>query len=68
MTHAAMSAQARVAAGIGDGLLRLSVDIEALADLGDDLRDALDRASKFDQGEFSNGASAVATIRAENSL
>ena len=68
MTHAAMSAQARVAAGIGDGLLRLSVGIEALADLADDLRDALDRASKFDQDEFSGGASAVATIRAENSL
>lgn len=68
MTHAAMSAQARVAAGIGDGLLRLSVGIEALADLADDLRDALDRASKFDQGEFSGGASAVATVRAENSL
>jgi cystathionine gamma-synthase len=45
MTHAAMSADARASAGIGDGLLRLSVGIEALEDLADDLRDALDRAA-----------------------
>jgi hypothetical protein len=45
MTHAAMSPEARAAAGIGDGLLRLSVGIEALEDLADDLRDALDRAA-----------------------
>ena len=44
MTHAAMSAGARQAAGIGDGLLRLSVGIEALADLQADLAQALSRA------------------------
>ena len=33
MTHAAMSAEARAAAGIGDGLLRLSVGIESTEDL-----------------------------------
>lgn len=44
MTHAAMSAEARAAAGIGDGLLRLSVGIEALADLLADLDAALQRA------------------------
>ncbi|KRG74920.1 cystathionine gamma-synthase [Stenotrophomonas ginsengisoli] len=44
MTHAAMSAQARQAAGIGDGLLRLSVGIEACADLLLDLSAGLDRA------------------------
>lgn len=44
MTHAAMSAEARVAAGIGDGLLRLSVGIESTQDLIADLRDALARA------------------------
>ena len=44
MTHAAMSADARRAAGIGDGLLRLSVGIEALEDLERDLGDALARA------------------------
>jgi cystathionine gamma-synthase len=37
MTHAAMSAEARVAAGITDGLLRLSIGIEALQDLQADL-------------------------------
>jgi cystathionine gamma-synthase len=37
MTHAAMAPEARAAAGIGDGLLRLSVGIEALEDLQADL-------------------------------
>ena len=46
MTHAAMSPEARVAAGISDGLLRLSVGIEALEDLQADLVAALDRASR----------------------
>jgi len=44
MTHAAMSPEARAAAGIGDGLLRLSVGIEACADLQGDLAAALARA------------------------
>jgi cystathionine gamma-synthase len=46
MTHAAMSAEARAAAGIGDGLLRLSVGIEALADLAADLSAALQRVER----------------------
>jgi len=46
MTHAAMSAEARAAAGIGDGLLRLSVGIEALADLSADLEAALQRVEQ----------------------
>jgi cystathionine gamma-synthase len=37
MTHAAMTPEARAAAGITDGLLRLSVGIEALEDLQADL-------------------------------
>lgn len=41
MTHASMSAAARAAAGIGDGLLRLSVGIEDPRDLCDDLQQAL---------------------------
>jgi cystathionine gamma-synthase len=45
MTHAAMSADARAAAGIGDGLLRLSVGIEHADDLCEDFVAALDRAS-----------------------
>ncbi len=45
MTHAAMSADARAVAGIGDGLLRLSVGIEAETDLLADLDAALERAA-----------------------
>ena len=44
MTHAAMTAEARAAAGIGDGLLRLSVGIEHADDLVADITAALDRA------------------------
>ena len=44
MTHAAMTAEARAAAGIGDGLLRLSVGIEHVDDLVADIAAALDRA------------------------
>jgi len=44
MTHAAMSLEARANAGIGDGLLRLSVGIEHADDLLADLSDALARA------------------------
>jgi len=44
MTHASMDAAARHRAGIGDGLLRLSVGIEAEEDLIEDLTLALDRA------------------------
>jgi len=45
MTHAAMPADVRARAGIGDGLLRLSVGIEDGADLIADLESALERAS-----------------------
>jgi len=41
MTHAGMSAEARAAAGIGVGLLRLSVGLEAEADLLADLDQGL---------------------------
>jgi len=44
MTHAAMTPEARAHAGISDGLLRLSVGIEAIADLQADLDAALARA------------------------
>ena len=43
MTHAAMDESARRAAGLTDGLLRLSVGIEALEDLRGDLAAALAR-------------------------
>jgi cystathionine gamma-synthase len=44
MTHAAMDAEAQRAAGIGETLLRLSIGIEAVEDLLQDLRAGLDRA------------------------
>ncbi|MFC6839413.1 O-succinylhomoserine (thiol)-lyase [Xanthomonas theicola] len=46
MTHAAMSAEARAHAGIGDGLLRLSVGIESSDDLVADLQAGLLRAQQ----------------------
>jgi cystathionine gamma-synthase len=41
MTHAAMEPDARLAAGLVDGLLRLSIGIEAEADLRHDLEQGL---------------------------
>lgn len=45
MTHAAMDPAARQKAGLADGLIRLSVGIEALEDLRADLEAALERAA-----------------------
>jgi len=42
MTHASMTPEARRRAGIGDGLIRLSVGVEDAADLIEDLRQALE--------------------------
>lgn len=44
MTHASMTPEAQAAAGITDGLLRLSIGIEAERDLVADLTAGLDRA------------------------
>lgn len=44
MTHAAMAPEARAAAGLADGLLRLSIGIESADDLKRDLAAALQRA------------------------
>ena len=49
MTHASIDEPARVAAGIGEGLLRLSVGIEAAEDLEADLQRALERAARVRQ-------------------
>jgi cystathionine gamma-synthase len=46
MTHAAMDPEARRRAGLTDGLIRLSVGIEALDDLRRDLAAGLERASR----------------------
>jgi cystathionine gamma-synthase len=45
MTHAAMTPEVRAKAGIGDGLLRLSIGIEAVEDLLTDLEAGLARAA-----------------------
>ncbi len=45
MTHASMPADLRAAAGITDGMLRLSLGVEDAADLVADLRAGLDRAA-----------------------
>lgn len=50
MTHAAMDADARRAAGISDRLLRLSVGIEGRRDLLADLEDGLQRAWRVSGG------------------
>ena len=46
MTHAAMDREARERAGLTDGLIRLSIGIEALEDLREDLARALTRAAQ----------------------
>ena len=46
MTHASMGPEARRAAGISDGLLRLSVGLEAEADLLSDLEHGLNVAAR----------------------
>jgi cystathionine gamma-synthase len=45
MTHAAMEPAARLKAGLADGLIRLSVGIEAFDDLRADLSGGLERAA-----------------------
>jgi cystathionine gamma-synthase len=46
MTHAAMDPAARQKAGLVEGLIRLSIGIEALEDLRGDLEAALERAAR----------------------
>jgi cystathionine gamma-synthase len=56
MTHASMSVEARVTAGISDSLLRLSVGIEDPRDLVEDIEHALSRA--LIAGEIASASSA----------
>ena len=42
MTHATYSPEERAAHGIGDGLLRLSIGLENVDDILDDIQQALD--------------------------
>jgi len=57
MTHAAMDPQARQRAGLTEGLLRLSVGIEAYEDLRDDLAAGLERARAATVGATRGAAS-----------
>jgi cystathionine beta-lyase/cystathionine gamma-synthase len=45
MSHASYDAAARRAHGIGDGLVRLSIGLEAFEDLTDDLDQAIAAAT-----------------------
>ena len=56
MTHSAMAPEARATAGITDSLLRLSIGIEAEADLTSDLLAGLARAQHATQAAFGTGA------------
>lgn len=49
MTHASMTPEVQLAAGITPALLRLSAGIEPAGDLVADVRDGLERALKVDQ-------------------
>jgi cystathionine beta-lyase/cystathionine gamma-synthase len=42
-SHVSLTREEREAVGVSDGLMRLSVGIEAIDDLIDDLRQALDK-------------------------
>ena len=44
MTHASMPQSERKRSGVGDGLIRLSIGVEDVADLMADLEHALDAA------------------------
>jgi cystathionine gamma-lyase len=50
MTHASLPADARQALGIGDGLLRLSVGLESVGDLQNDLEAGFSAAAKAVRG------------------
>jgi methionine-gamma-lyase len=51
MTHFSMGKEARLAAGISDGLVRLSVGIEKVDDIIDDLEKALEKVKEFQSAE-----------------
>jgi len=59
MTHAAMDPAARLKAGLVDGLIRLSVGIEAFEDLQRDLALALERAASVLPGAAVGRAAAA---------
>jgi methionine-gamma-lyase len=68
MTHAHLSAEELAAAGITDGLIRLSVGLESPEDLERDLLGALDRASRPPRGSAAPSRSPRAGSRRAASL
>ena len=46
MTHGMIPREQRLAGGLADGLIRLSVGLEKASDLIDDLKNALDRCDE----------------------
>ena len=46
MTHSTYTAEERARHGISDGLVRLSVGLESLKDISDDIADALHRLAR----------------------
>ncbi len=54
MTHFSMGKDARLAAGISDGLVRLSVGIENVNDIINDLKNALDKVKELTTVEVEN--------------
>ncbi len=46
MTHATYSAEERARHGIGDGLIRLSIGLENLPDIREDILQALDAVTQ----------------------
>ena len=63
MTHAHLSSEERAAAGITDGLIRLSVGLENPEELESDLLGALDRASRLPRGSGASSRSPRAGSR-----
>lgn len=63
MTHASMEPEARRRAGIGNGLVRLSVGTEAAADLVEDVRGGLDEALGRPRALSESGDRAAPTAR-----
>ena len=68
MTHAHLSSDERAAAGITDGLIRVSVGLESPEELERDLLGALDRASRPQRGSGAPSRSPRAGTRRAASL
>ncbi len=68
MTHADVSREQRLAAGLPDGLIRLSVGLEDVGDLIADLEQALEHAARFAGATVDPGVTNAAEERSEPCL